>query len=179
MKRELIIHCLNWRLNDIVTNLKAIAGQGFTMIQVSPMQQHKEPDNPTWWLAYQITNFKIGNRLGTEEDIRKLCSEANKLGIKVIVDVVFNHVANDGYGKDYIPFDLRNPLHRDYLRQKGWVRNFRGVEHLITMITDSSIYTQNFIDPDILLRDWTFLDGEPCGVEKVNLEKGEIHDGGQ
>ena len=82
-------------------------------------------------------------------------------------------------GKDYVPFDLRNPLHRDYLRQKGWVRNFRGIEHLITMITDSSIYTQNFIDPEILLRDWTFLDGDPCGVEKVNLEKEEIHDGGQ
>ena len=82
-------------------------------------------------------------------------------------------------GKDYIPFDLRNPLHRDYLRQKGWVRNFKGIEHLITMITDSSIYTQNFIDPEILLRKRKLKNGEPCGVEKDNLEKGEIHDGGQ
>ena len=74
-------------------------------------------------------------------------------------------------GKDYIPFDLTNPLHRNYLRQKGGVRNFRGVEYLITMITDSSIYAQNFIAPEILLRDWTFLGGEPCGVEKTNLEE--------
>lgn len=74
-------------------------------------------------------------------------------------------------GKDYVPFDLTNPLHRNCLRQKGWVRNFRGVEYLITMITDSSIYAQNFIAPEILLRDWTFLDEEPCGVEKTNLEE--------
>lgn len=103
MSREIIFQNLNWKIEAIIENLEAINNQGFTMIQVSPMQQHKEPDNPTWWLAYQVTNFKIGNRLGTEEDIKKLCSEANKLGIKVIVDVVFNHVANDGYGKDYIP----------------------------------------------------------------------------
>ena len=76
-------------------------------------------------------------------------------------------------GVDYAPFDLKNPLHRDYLRQKGWVRNFRGVEYLITMITDTSVYVMTPVSPEILLRDWTFLDGEPCGVEKVNLE-GEI-----
>lgn len=70
----------------------------------------------------------------------------------------------------YTPFDLKDPLHRDYLRQKGWVRNFRGVEYLITMITDTSVYVAAPVSPEILLRDWTFLDGEPCGVERVNLE---------
>lgn len=75
-------------------------------------------------------------------------------------------------GIDYIPFDLRNPLHRDYLRQKGWIRNYKGAEHLITMMTDTTVYAQGSISPEILLRDWTFLDGEPCGVEKVDL-KGE------
>ena len=103
MKREVIFQNLNWRLNDIVTNLKAIVGQGFTTIQVSPMQQHKEANNPAWWLGYQITNFKIGNRLGNEEDLKILCDAAHKLNIKIIVDVVCNHVANDGYGKDFIP----------------------------------------------------------------------------
>lgn len=103
MKRELIIHCLNWRLKDVLTNLQAISDQGFTTIQLSPLQQHKEPDNPTWWLAYQVTNFKIGNRLGNEEDLKALCEAADKLNIKVIVDVVFNHVGNEGYGKEYVP----------------------------------------------------------------------------
>ena len=78
-------------------------------------------------------------------------------------------------GKVYVPFDLRNPLHRDYLRREGWVRNSGGSEYLITMMTDSFVYIQNYITPEILLRDWTFLDGEPCGVERVDLSKESTH----
>lgn len=37
-------------------------------------------------------------------------------------------------GKGYAPFDLTNPLHKDYLRQKAWIRNHLGEEHLITGI---------------------------------------------
>ena len=74
-------------------------------------------------------------------------------------------------GIDYVPFDLKDPLERTYLRMKGWIKNPRGVEHLITMISDTSVYAQGSISPEILLRDWTFLDGEPCGIERVNLEK--------
>ena len=62
-------------------------------------------------------------------------------------------------GKNYVPFDLNNPLERDYLRMKGWIKNPRGVEHLITMISDTSVYAQGSISPEILLRYWTFLDG--------------------
>ena len=75
----------------------------------------------------------------------------------------------------YIPFDLKNPLHRDYLRRKGWVRNFRGVEYLITMIADTSVYVTTSVSPEILLRYWTFLDGEPCGVERVDLSEENTH----
>lgn len=74
-------------------------------------------------------------------------------------------------GIDYVPFDLKDPFDRDYLRKQMWIKNPRGVEHLITMISDISVYAQGSISPEILLRDWTFLDGEPCGVKKTDLEK--------
>lgn len=74
-------------------------------------------------------------------------------------------------GKTYTPFNLQNSLHRDYLRLRAWVRDNRGVDHLITRISDYNVYTSDPITPEILLRDFTFLDGEPCGVERVNLEK--------
>ena len=76
-------------------------------------------------------------------------------------------------GIDYVPFDLKDPLHRDYLRSKMWIKNPRGVEHLITMISDTSVYAQGSISPEILLRDWTFLEGEPCGVKKVDRDSDE------
>lgn len=74
-------------------------------------------------------------------------------------------------GKTYTSFNLQNSLHRDYLRLRAWVRDNRGVDHLITRISDYNVYTSDPITPEILLRDFTFLDGEPCGVERVNLEK--------
>ena len=76
-------------------------------------------------------------------------------------------------GIDYVPFDLKDPLHRDYLRLKRWIKNPRGVEYLITMISDTSVYAQGSISPEILLRDWTFLDGEPCGVKKADQDPDE------
>ena len=101
-QREIIFQAFNWRLNDIKDNLSKIAEQGFSIIQTSPLQQHKEKDNPTWYLGYQITNFKIGNRLGTKEDLRELCAVAEKYNIKIIVDCVFNHVANNGGGNQQL-----------------------------------------------------------------------------
>ena len=74
-------------------------------------------------------------------------------------------------GKTYTPFNLQNSLHREYLRTRAWVRDNKGAEHLITRISDYIVYTSDSITPEILLRDFTFLDGDPCGVEKVNLEE--------
>lgn len=78
--------------------------------------------------------------------------------------------------KYYMPFNLSNPLHRDYLRQKAWIRNYLGEERLITgILGGNTIHAAENISPEILLRDWTFLDGEPCGVEKVDLEEEGTH----
>ena len=61
MSKNIIFQAFNWRLQDIKRELPTIAEQGFNIIQTSPLQQHKEKDNSTWWLSYQITNFQIGN----------------------------------------------------------------------------------------------------------------------
>ena len=74
-------------------------------------------------------------------------------------------------GKTYTPFNLQNSLHREYLRARAWVKDNKGVEYLITRISDYVIYTSDSITPEILLRDFTFLDGDPCGVEKTNPEE--------
>jgi len=95
-KRELIFQAFNYTLQGIKENLPKLSEQGFTVIQTSPLQQHKEADNSAWYLTYQITNFKIGNRLGSKDELIDLCKEAEKYNIKIIVDFVFNHVANAG-----------------------------------------------------------------------------------
>ena len=85
-----ILHCFNWKYNDIKAELKNIAEAGFTSVQTSPAQP---AGGGEWYWLYQPYSFNIGNGpLGSKSDLQSLCQEAEKYGIKVIVDVVANHL---------------------------------------------------------------------------------------
>ena len=89
-----ILHCFNWKYNDIKAELDNIAEAGFTTIQTSPAQPGS--GTGTWWWLYQPLGFYIGtSELGTKAELESLCKEAENYGIKVIVDVVANHLTGD------------------------------------------------------------------------------------
>lgn len=94
-----ILHAWNWSFDQIKEELPKIAEAGFTAVQTSPAQPNKDGDNVSdtsrWWKFYQPTDFTIGNKLGSKADLTELCEEADKYGIKIIVDVVANHLANN------------------------------------------------------------------------------------
>lgn len=91
-----ILHCFDWTLSQIKEELPNIAEAGFTSVQTSPLQTH---DGRTqWYWLYQPNGFTIGNELGSCSDLKSLCTEADKYGIKIIVDVVANHVAGSNSG---------------------------------------------------------------------------------
>lgn len=88
-----ILHCFDWTYNDIKAGLPKIAKAGFTSIQTSPAQPN---GTGTWYWLYQPISFSIGtNGIGTKAELQSLCDEADKYGIKVIVDVVANHLRGD------------------------------------------------------------------------------------
>ena len=91
-----ILQCFNWTLSQIKEELPNIAAAGFTSVQTSPLQPH-DGSNKWYWL-YQPTNFTIGNELGSYSDLQSLCTEADKYGVRIIVDVVSNHVAGSDSG---------------------------------------------------------------------------------
>lgn len=96
MSRQIVFQAWMFKLNNIP--VEEIARQGFTAIQTSPLQPVKEPihsnlDNA--WAIYQPIDFTIGNDLGTEEDLRNLANKCHDNGLKLIVDMVFHHVANE------------------------------------------------------------------------------------
>ena len=105
-----ILHAWCWSFNTIKENMKDIAAAGFTTVQTSPANECKDTysnmklmgsdeENGTdgcWWWQYQPTDWKIGNyQLGTRDDFKAMCAEADKYGIKVIVDVIPNHTTPD------------------------------------------------------------------------------------
>ena len=112
------LHCWNWSFNEIVANLDTIAALGYTAIQTSPIQAAKQataehPSND-WWVFYQPAAFVIDNSgnsaLGTKAEFEAMCKAAHDKGLKVIVDVVANHMGNAPSNdlSDAIIEDLRN-----------------------------------------------------------------------
>lgn len=98
-----ILHAFNWYFNDVKKYMKDIAEAGYSTVQVSPVQGNKGTINSTtyacdWWVTYQPINFEIGNNYGTKADFKAMCDEAKKYGIKIIVDIVSNHMAQSDSG---------------------------------------------------------------------------------
>lgn len=88
-----ILHLFQWKVLDIIPMLKDIKNAGWDAIQITPVQPFKNCG--CWWAIYQIESFSIGNTFGSKEDLLKLTEEAHELGLKVIVDVILDHVSSD------------------------------------------------------------------------------------
>ena len=94
-----ILHAFDWSFDTIKNELPNIAAAGYKTVQVSPVQGTKDSskDANKWWLLYQPTNQSVGNsQLGSYEQFKELCDEADQYGISIVVDVVMNHMANNG-----------------------------------------------------------------------------------
>lgn len=94
-----ILHAFNWRMTDLVRYAPEIAAAGYSTVQISPIQKTKVTANDgsyatDWWCFYQPTDMTIGNALGTAAELKAATTELHKYGIKVIADVVTNHVQN-------------------------------------------------------------------------------------
>jgi hypothetical protein len=109
-----ILHCWNWSYKTIEDNMQLIAECGYSAIQTSPATQPKDytyegvvgtdvgtpgyAGTGNWWKLYQpVTESVCDNGqtwLGTKAELKSMCQVAEKYGIKVIVDVVANHMGN-------------------------------------------------------------------------------------
>ena len=88
-----ILQLLNWPLKDITYSLDKIASQRFDAIQINPIQPLKEDGYKEWWMSYQPCGFRIGNIYGSKYDLIQLCEQASTYDVKIIADVVCNHMA--------------------------------------------------------------------------------------
>lgn len=116
VQEGVILHCWNWSYNNIKKYLPQIAAAGYTAVQTSPVTQPKDyywegtaygnvgiPDgiggnDGNWWKSYQPVTEEICDNghtwYGTKAEFKAMCDEAEKYGIKVIVDIVANHMGN-------------------------------------------------------------------------------------
>ena len=95
-----ILQAFCWNFETIKRSMADIAAAGFSAVQTSPINACLEGEDGgmelygdgKWYYHYQPTDFKIGNyQLGSKEEFTEMCAEADKYGIKVLVDVIANH----------------------------------------------------------------------------------------
>jgi len=157
------LHCWNWSFKEIEARMETIAALGYTSIQTSPIQQAKQKTLgfPTadWWVFYQPSSFQIDNSgdsaLGTKADFESMCEAAHKYGIKVIVDVVANHMGNTEEGTNglapTIIEELRNDpdcWHDINKNTSDWGSRFQVTQYCMTGLPDlntSNKKVQNFV----------------------------------
>ncbi len=87
-----ILHCFNWTANQVKAELPAIAAAGYGSVQLSPMQRSDSKVGYPWHDLYRPYDLAFKGGIATREELKALCEEAATYGIKVIVDVVANHV---------------------------------------------------------------------------------------
>lgn len=92
-----ILSLFDCNLNNVREVLHDVKSQGFDAVQISPLQNTKDDNSREWWMLYQPINFEIGNRIGSIDDLKRLCDEASKQHLYVIADVVVNHLAATDY----------------------------------------------------------------------------------
>ena len=144
-----IFHAFCWKFSDVTANLASIAEQGFKSVQISPVQQPKS-GGPNWWSFYQPLSFSIADNstLGTKDDLIEMCAAADRYGISIIADIVFNHLAN--IDEKHLEADgtpTVSPSVEAYEPEIYAKRNASGEEatfHHNTKATGSGAITQNY-----------------------------------
>ena len=96
-------------LNGITEKLDYLKDLGITLIWVCPIFKSPMDDN-----GYDISDYyDVNPEFGTKEDLERLIAEAEKRGIKIILDLVINHTSDE---HEWFLEALRNPesKYRDY-----------------------------------------------------------------
>lgn len=166
-----------WRhggdLQGIIDKLDYLQDLGVTAIWLNPVQENDQPK--TSYHGYAITDhYKIDPRLGTNELYKKLGEELHKRKMKLVMDIVPNHVGNRHWWYRNLPdsswvnwwpkftrTNYRAPLmldpyasqHEKNLFTKGWFDTHmpdlnQAEPHLARYLTQSYIWWVEYAGVD-------------------------------
>ena len=83
-------------LKGIEEHLDYIADLGVTAIWLNPTQENDMPDGS--YHGYAITDYyQIDRRFGTNDEFKHLVDLSHEKGLKVVMDMIFNHCGSENY----------------------------------------------------------------------------------
>ena len=106
---------------------------GVTALWFTPVLENNSPDSDNGFSTYHgyaTTNYyKVDPRFGTNEEYRRLIQEAHSRGLKVVMDMIFNHCG------DYHPWLKDMPSH-DWFNQPDYKNNYLQTSYKLTPVMD-------------------------------------------
>ena len=82
-------------LNGIREHLDYFNELGVTALWFTPVLENDSPDTDNGFSTYHgyatTDYYKVDPRFGTNEDYKRLCDEAHAKGLKIVMDMIFNH----------------------------------------------------------------------------------------
>ncbi|EYB96729.1 hypothetical protein Y032_0147g2579 [Ancylostoma ceylanicum] len=94
--RQTMVHLFEWKWLDIAEECENfLQYYGYGAVQISPPNEHiffaLNNDVP-WYVRYQPVSYRLISRSGDEGDFKAMVDRCNKVGVRIIVDVVMNHM---------------------------------------------------------------------------------------
>ena len=113
-------------LEGIRQHLDYFCELGVTALWLTPVLENNSPDNDLGYSTYHgyatTDYYRVDPRFGTNADYRRLCDEAHQKGLKVVMDMIFNH---SGFEH---PWTHDMPT-RDWLNLPEWLKESNGTSN--------------------------------------------------
>lgn len=95
--RTTIVHLFEWKWDDIALECERFLGpKGFAGVQVSPVTENIIVGKRPWWERYQPISYGFSTRSGNEQQLRNMIRRCNRVGVRIYVDMVINHMTGRG-----------------------------------------------------------------------------------
>ena len=145
-------------LNGIREHLDYFKELGVTALWFTPVLENDSPDSKNGFSTYHgyatTDYYKVDPRFGSNADYKRLCDEAHAKGLKVVMDMIFNHSGFEHpWTKDMPSKDWLNTP--DWLTEKqsgrdpqtGFTANSDGSEPAKSAYLQTSYKLTPVVDP--------------------------------
>lgn len=177
-------------LRGLMAQLPYIKSLGATCVWLGPIW--KQRADLSTYHGYGIQNLlNVDPHFGTRQDLRDLVDRAHSLGIRVLLDVIYNHTGSNWFYDDNGMPRETMPFRRQPYRFHGW-RSASGQSVPTCADREDGVWPVEFQDPDWytrcgsigkwdeagkeLDRDAEFRLGDFGNLRDLKLEKSEVLD---
>ena len=130
-------------LEGIRQHLDYFKELGVTALWFTPVLENNSPDNGLFstYHGYATTDYyRVDPRFGSNEEYRQLCDEAHEKGLKIVMDMIFNH---SGFEHPWV----KDMPTKDWLNTPEWLKGTNLDDQTQMTVGDHYLQTSYKLTP--------------------------------